>query len=371
MFFWMSVNFFLPILPLYYHSLGMDDHQIGLAVGAFSLGAVLFRVFSGKAVDRYGSKPVISVGIAVSVVAIAGYYFSTSLLSSTLTRFLHGVGISGYSAAALTTVTLMNDESHTTQAVAVYTLFTMIGMGFSASTANWLFGIGNITLISAVGAAATILSALLFPKAPKLIVKASPGETLPFGRVVANPGVVIPTISLLAVNICYGSVMTFLPLLMLSQGVVAISAFYIAYAVAVVLSRLWVGKLCVWLTPERLAFYILLMLAAIMLVTGQYASQLMLVLCGAGVGIGYGLAFPALATTVTTYTVPANRGTAFGFYTMAVDMGFAIGAIAMGLVAAAWGYQAVFFAAGAYTLIYAAVYRLLLFKRLTVRAQTP
>jgi len=42
MFFWMSNNFFLPILPIYYHTLGMSDHQIGIAIGAFSIGAVYF-----------------------------------------------------------------------------------------------------------------------------------------------------------------------------------------------------------------------------------------------------------------------------------------------------------------------------------------
>ena len=60
MFFWMSNNFFLPILPIYYHTLGMNDQQIGLVIGAFSLGAIIFRVYCGKLADRYGSKPVLT-----------------------------------------------------------------------------------------------------------------------------------------------------------------------------------------------------------------------------------------------------------------------------------------------------------------------
>jgi predicted MFS family arabinose efflux permease len=175
--------------------------------------------------------------------------------------------------------------------------------------------------------------------------------------VVANPAVCVPTASLLAVNLCYGSIMTFLPLLMLSRGVTEFNSFYVAYSVAVIFSRLWIGRLCAVMRPDRIAFYVLAVLGVTMLVAGQFFGGWVAALCGAGIGIGYGLAFPALATVITASVQPANRGTAFGFFTMAVDLGFGIGAIGMRAVAAAWGYQTVFVAAGAYTLAYAALYQ--------------
>lgn len=364
MFFWMSVNFFLPVLPLYYHSLGMDDHQVGLAVGAYSVGAVLFRVYSGRAVDRYGSKPVITVGVVLSVIAILGYHFSNNLFSATLARFLHGAAISGYSSAALTMVTLMTEERYHTQAVAVYTLFTMFGMGFSASTANWLYGWGNMPVIIVCGVAATILSLILFPSQPKLNINSAAGKSQPFRKVAANPGVMIPAMNLMAVNICYGSIMTFLPLLMLSYGIAQLSPFYIAYSIAVIFTRVWVGKLCIWLTPERLALYLMVLIGGTMLMAGSFVSSWVMVLCGASIGVAFGLAFPTMATTVTANTEPASRGTAFGLYTMSVDIGFAIGAIAMGAVATIWGYQSVFIVAGVYTILYCILYRCWLLDKL-------
>jgi hypothetical protein len=60
MFFWMSNNFFLPILPIHYHTLGMSDHQIGIAIDAFSIGAVLLYMvlyhfcFYGKLAKEFG-----------------------------------------------------------------------------------------------------------------------------------------------------------------------------------------------------------------------------------------------------------------------------------------------------------------------------
>lgn len=364
MFFWISNNLFLPVLPLYYHGLGMNDHEVGLAVGVFSIGAVVFRLYAGKAADKYGTIPVITVGIVISIIAIMGYSISATLFSAILVRCLHGAGISGYSAAALTTASLMHDEQHTTEALSIYTLFTMIGMGIAASSANWLFANYGFISIIIMGIASTLLSLLLFPRKPKLTLKPKKSESLPLKDIVANPGIYIATLSLLAINICFGSVMTFLPLLILHLGVQYLTVFYVCYAIAVILSRVWVGKLCVLWTAERLSMYILFLFSVTLAVISQYHSGWILAIGGFGVGISYGLAFPALATIVTAHTQPANRGTAFGFFTMAVDTGFAIGAIGMGIVASLWGYNAVFVVAAGYTFLYTIVYKFWLSKKL-------
>ncbi len=368
LFFWMSVSFFLPVLPIYYHTLGMNDHQIGLAVGAFSLGAVMFRVYAGRAVDRYGSLPVLTVGVLLSVAAIGGYYVAVTLVTATIARFLHGAGISGYSSSALTMVSVMHEEHRITEAVALYTLASMIGTGIATSSANWLFAAGGMPLVIGVGAATTLLSLVLFPRQVKPKIAVVAAESLPLKKVVAAPAVYVATISLLASNLCYGSIMTFLPLLMLSKGITEFNIFYVAYSVAVILSRMWIGRLCAVLRPERLTFHVLVALGLTMLTAGKFTGDWVLALCGAGVGIGYGLVFPAMATVVTANVQPANRGTAFGFYTMAVDLGFGFGAIGMGAVASAWGYQAVFAAAGVYTLAYAALYQFWLRGKIAVPA---
>lgn len=365
MFFWMSSNFFLPVLPIYYHSLGMNDQQIGIAIGAYSIGAVLFRVFCGKLTDRYGSKPVLTVGIIASTLAIVSYHWNVTAAGATASRFFHGVGISVYSGAALTMATFMHDKRHTTEAVALFTLFTMFGTGIAAGSANWLYQEGHLALVVTAGAVATVLSLVLFPKSPKLKIAPTQGKSLPLTAVVGDSSVYIPTVSLFAVNMCFASMMTFLPLLLLSKGITEFHPFYIAYAVAVVFSRIWVTKLCDLLTPQRLAEYILLLFALCMLVTAYCTTGWMLVLIGGAIGAGYGLAFPALATIITGHTQPANRGTALGFFTMAVDLGFAVGAIGMGIISGIWGYEAIFLAAGAYTFLYVVLYHARFVKMIT------
>jgi len=85
----------------------MNDQQIGVAIGAFSIGAVLFRVFCGKLADRYGSKSILTTGIILLILEIINYFYSTTVVSATLSRFLHGVGILAYFGAALAMATFI------------------------------------------------------------------------------------------------------------------------------------------------------------------------------------------------------------------------------------------------------------------------
>lgn len=365
MFFWLSTNIFMPVLPLYYHSLGMNDHQVGMAVGAFSVGAIIFRVFSGKAVDTYGGNRIIAAGILLSTVSIISYAFCETLIMASISRFFHGVGISFYSAAALTTASLMHDDKYTAEAMATYTLFAMFGVGIANSSANYLYQWGSLALVLAVGGCATLLSLLLYPKKPKLHVrKVANVPAKPISEVITLPAVYVPTLSLLAVQFSFGSAMTFMPLLMLSRNITEISPYYIAYAITVILSRAWVSKLCSRYTAQRVVCAILLLFAASLLFTGLYPSTLALIVCGAGLGIGYGLAFPSMATIITAATQPSNRGTAFGIFTSAIDAGIGMGSIGMGFVAGQWGYPAVFISAGGYVLAYVLIYQTVLRPRL-------
>jgi MFS family permease len=363
MFYWASSFIFLPVLPVHYHHLGMNDYEVGLAIGIFSIGSVLFRVMSGKAVDRYGSYPVIVVGIALSCGAIYSYSYDTTLASAMISRFLHGIGASVYASAGLTMATLIHEPDLTPEAVGLYTLFSMIGMGMATSGIMLVYNAGTFTAVVVTGVIATVLSVILFPRKPQLRVKPNQGTPLPLRSIISNPGVYISTISLFGANFCYGSVMAFLPLLMLSRGVTDYTGFYVAYAVAIILSRVWVGKLCERIEPGRMVFYLLLLLTGSMALLSQSTAPWALVMSGLVFGTGYGFAFPILVTMVTVTVEPINRGAAFGFFTMAVDIGVAVGAIGMGIVASHLGYEAIFIALGGYILAYALVYRTALYPK--------
>ncbi len=367
--FWFSTSLFMPVLPLYYHQLGFSEGEIGLAVGAFSVGALAFRFSAGKAIDRYGSKPVLTAGMLLSLAAVACYPLGGSLLAVMFFRLLHGIGISGYGAAALTTTSMLFPESKTTEAVSLYTLFTMIGSGLATSIALELYQVQGFWGVVVCGVAATASSLALFPKNTASKRKAQ-GETVDVWPVVTRPSVLLPAVNLFIVNFAFSTLMTFLPLFILLYGGGGIGYFFVAYAIAVVLSRMIVNRVCNMVSSPRLTLYLIVSFGAIMLFTAYFHSPAALAVAGVAVGIAFGFAFPSMAGFVAQQTTTAERGTAYGFFITGNDLGQVLGAIGMGFFVGSAGYETVFSAVGWLTLLYSAAYGLVLMPKLVADSES-
>ena len=366
--FWFSTSLFMPVLPLYYHQLGFSEGEIGLAVGAFSVGALAFRFSAGKAIDRYGSKPVLTAGMLLSLVAVACYPLGGTLLTITLFRLLHGIGISGYGAAALTTTSMLFPESKTTEAVSMYALFTMIGTGLATSIALTLYDEKGFMGVVWCGIAVTAASLVLFPKS-KASKRTANNAAVAVWPVISRPSVMLPAVNLFIVNFSFSTLMTFLPLFVLLYGGGGIGYFFVAYAVAVVLSRMVVTRVCKLVSSPRLTLYLMIVFGAIMLFMAYWHSPLALALAGVALGIAFGFAFPSMAGFVAQQTTAAERGTAYGFFITGNDLGQVLGAIGMGFFVGTAGYEAVFAAVGWLTLLYCAAYGVVLMPKLIADSQ--
>jgi MFS family permease len=354
--YWIGVYLYIPVLPIYFHTAGMNSQEIGLIVGSFSLGSVLFRILGGKASDRYGSVPIVTLGIVITGVAIAGYWLTASLLLVLLLRFLHGIGSALYSSAAVTMVTLLHSAKQTKRGVAIYTLCSMIGIGFATSTASWLFqewGFQGIVLISGI---ATWICLLLIPKKIKPREKQA-SSSVSIKMILLNPKVYLPTLNQFAVYVCYASVMTYLPLMVYETDAAAdMGWFYISYTISVVSSRFLAGKTVNRLDQKEVSTFLLAILAVVILLPIFSQEWYFLLMIGIGTGLGVGLATPTLIGMITDHVDAANRGVALGFFATAIDLGMGAGSILLGVLAEPFGYRSIFIAASLWTLFTCIVY---------------
>jgi len=71
--FWSALASLLPTLPLYIESLGSTKQQIGIVMGSFAVGVLVFRPQVGKLADRQGRKLVLLIGMVVATIAPLGY----------------------------------------------------------------------------------------------------------------------------------------------------------------------------------------------------------------------------------------------------------------------------------------------------------
>ena len=235
-----GANLLAPVLPLYLSLQGMSASRVGMIMGIMAVGALVMRPWAGRAVDQKGSRPVILFGQILLVFCFSAFLWFTGFWPLLLVRFIQGAAQSFYSTAAVTFASCVESPQNTASAIAMYTVFTMIGLGSATSFAPFLFHeIGFIALV--------LLSLIILGIAISFTVwQARPiapirdSEILPFSQVLHLKAVWAPTVCLFAANFVFSALFTFVPLYALSASVEGYSVFYVCFAVAVIATRLGV-----------------------------------------------------------------------------------------------------------------------------------
>lgn len=364
LFFWLSTNLLVPTIPVHFHQLGYPASTIGMIVGFFALGAVTFRIPSGRWVDQYGSTKVLGTGIVFASLALLLLLFAPSVEVLLFARFLHGASITGFSAAALTINSVMHKPQHQGEAVGIYTLFIMIGNGIAFSSSLFLYHQFGFTTIATLGFLTTALTFFFFPKNIHLPQISGEASKVPLVKIFKNPGVWIPSICQFGSNFAYGALFAFVPLLFESVRAGGLTGYYVAYAVAVILTRIFIGRILTYISSPKLLGFLLygfgITLACTLIPPGVFSG----ILLGILIGFTYGIAFPAMIPIVSNHTHLAERGTAFGVFTISVDLGAAIGSIILGSFIDLWGFNWVFAFAALFLFALAFFYRRFLQKKL-------
>jgi len=82
----------LPLLPYYAKEYGATALLVGVLVSSFSVAQLAMAPLWGRASDRYGRRPMIIAGLALSAVAYAVFAFAGSVWLLLLSRVVQGMG---------------------------------------------------------------------------------------------------------------------------------------------------------------------------------------------------------------------------------------------------------------------------------------
>jgi DHA1 family multidrug resistance protein-like MFS transporter len=87
----LGVGLVVPLLPVYAHELGATGLVIGFIFGAFSLSRTLFLPYFGRASDKKGRKPFITIGLLAYFLVSLAFMFTESIGLFILIRFFQGI----------------------------------------------------------------------------------------------------------------------------------------------------------------------------------------------------------------------------------------------------------------------------------------
>ncbi|MDQ0885870.1 MFS family permease [Paenibacillus sp. V4I9] len=342
LFLFTSFYLLVPTLPLFIKQLGGSESQIGLAVGMFTLSAVIFRPIVGGLLDRYGRRPFIVSGLLFFGLSMYLYGWVGGIVVLMALRVLHGASWAFSTTAVGTAITDIIPPSRRGEGLGWFGMAMTVAMAIGPLLGIWVlwnYSFNGLFLFGTILSAAAMLLALM-TKTP-FQPKAAAGRIDFIEKSILS---IMAAIFFMAV--AYGGIITFLPLFAESVKVNP-GTFFLVYAATLTIIRPITGKLSdrygeVFVVVPALTVTIaaLLVLSLSNGLYGMIASSVLF-------GIGIGSAQPALQSATLSLVRPNRAGAANASFMTAFDLGIGLGAIMLGWVSQYTGYQVLFLVAAA------------------------
>lgn len=342
--FFTSVGILLPTLPLYAEGpLGGGSISVGLAVGAFSLSAVLVRPFVGRLGDARGRRILIVGGGAIVGLAVAGFSLTTTLGPLVALRLVNGVGEAMFYIGTASAINDLAPDERRGEAVSLFSLALYAGIAVGPVLGETILeGTGFIWVWLASGASAGV-AGLLGIGVPdtRTHTDAPPVRRLvhPAGL---GPGAVLAT-SIWG----FASFNAFMALYAREVGLSGSRLVFVTFAVTVLLIRAFGARIPDIFGPVRTARAALASSATGLVLLAAIQSVVTLFVGTVFLGIGQALVFPALMTLAVDRAPASERGAAIGTFTAFFDLSFGFGALTLGAVASVVGLRGNYLVAAA------------------------
>lgn len=344
--FWASLASLLPTLPLYVKSIGAPDHQLGIVMGAFAIGLLLFRPQAGKMADQQGRKIVLLIGISVATLAPVCHLLTQSIPILMVVRAFHGISIAAFTTAYSSLVVDIAPPENRGELIGYMSLVNPIGMALGPAIGGYL---QELTTYAPVFVLSSLLGMISLTCA--MFVNAPPVQHQPqdrsservFWRLLISDRIRIPTITMLLVGIAFGAIATFVPLHIKESNVGLNSGlFYTAAAITSFITRFVSGKASDRYGRGRFISIGLLSYAVSLIVLAVANSASWFLLAGALEGLGGGTFLPIMIALVADRCQPFERGRIFGLFVGGFDLGIALAGPFLGSVSNAIGYRGLY-----------------------------
>ncbi|MBW4688357.1 MAG: MFS transporter [Komarekiella atlantica HA4396-MV6] len=343
--FWSSLASLLPTLPLYIQDVGASKQQIGIVMGSFAIGLLLFRSMLGRLADERSRKIVLLIGTIVVAIAPFGYLAFKSIPLLILVRIFHGISLAAFTTGYSALVADLAPAENRGEIISYMSLTSPIGLAIGPALGGYLeatSGYAALFLVSAELGFAAFLCTLQIPNPPvhKEQVESNNSK---FWQILGSPRVRVPAVVMLLVGLVIGAVHTFVSLFIKSTGVdLNAGLFFTAAALSSFILRLFAGRASDRLGRGLFITFGIFCYGLSSLMLWQANSAIAFLLAAIVEGCGGGTMFSMITTMMADRSLPQERGRIFAICIAGFDLGIAIAAPLLGSIAEQVGYRNMF-----------------------------
>ena len=354
LFWWFSLYIYVPVLPIYSKDLGSSLQFIGIIVGSYAVGQILFRIPIGYLSDRLKSRKLFSVlsGI-VSFLGSSYLFISNSPNDVLIGRTITGVAAAGWVAISVYYSSFFpRNERFKSSTIILSSNMLSVFLGtFLSGYISDLISIKTCFLLSMVAA---ILSSILF-----LFSKEKPFDaksqfsTIQFINLLRNKlliclcliGIFIQFITF-SINFSYFPI--YLNELSFSDSIVGnLVAFYtLASFIGTISSPRLIKRFGLW----KIFIYSAILIGLTTLITPLFENLFLLIFLRLIGGMGGGIIFSSCMSSIVRGFQENYQASAMGIFQAVYAIGMFLGPILSGVIGSNINLESVFIFSSSVTL---------------------
>ncbi len=333
-------------LPRFIRLTGGEEFIIGLIMGAPAVTAILLRLPTGNWIDRYGTRPLVILGLVLFTVATALPVLASGAGAYLLfARGLLGVAMVVYFTSLVTYVAERAPSRRRAEAIAIYGAGGFVAQAISPYICEWMLEnlpIEPLNRYKVLFALAGVLSAAALAVSLRMSRDGlHPGKhrvSDPWHRVMRKPAMIFLMLPSLAFGAGYTAMFSFVADFTQIHEVGAASNFFVSYSVTIILLRLCTGRIIDIIDRRIGVIAALLMMGAGLFYASFCSTRLDLIAVGILTGTGHCYIFPTLSTLTYDSAAPRNRGISMALYMFGFDLSNMLVSPLFGQIAERWDY---------------------------------
>lgn len=316
----------------------------GLSIGIFVLASLVARIFAGKYMDRIGRKRSMIGALIVFVIAMFLHLLIDQFALFMLIRLIHGASHGFITTIAGAIVADLIPNERRGEGTGYYATSMNLAMAIGPFIGLYVSEHASFQIIFLVGTIIAVIDLILslFLKVPKsnhstgTVQKTQKWNWKDF----IEPRALPISNMLFIMTLAYASLLSFLSIYAREIGLVKVSSyFFMAYAVALLVSRPFTGKWFDKYGENKVTYPLIICLAIGFILLSQAQNGPVFLISGALIGIGYGTVLSNFQAIAIQQSPSDRKALATSTFFMFLDLANGIGPYLMGIVIGFMSFQ--------------------------------
>ena len=322
----------------------VSDSLAGLVMGLFIVGSLLGRFMIGRFINVIGPKKILVIGLIFFMLTQCLYFIEGSLIFLMVTRLINGFALAIATTATGTIVALISPVERRAEGISLYSLSLVVGAAvgpFVGLLLSHIYPTVVLFILCVIIAFIALLMAFLLQIDFTIEPLRSEDKQFKLSQFVSLPALPIASV-ILVCGLGYASVLSFIQIYAEALNLVTVASYYfIAYAVASVITRPIVGKMMDSYNENKIAYpaLILFCLSLFALAVVSTSTGWLLILSGALLGVGYG-SMTAVCNVASIKVSDNDKiGIATSTFYIGLDFGLGFGPFVLGFLTTTVGFS--------------------------------